>query len=117
MFSHPYIEAWYGRARSGTDIAASYLGSLAAATAMRLGLAADLTLLCAGPDLYLPGIGSARNVGPGAINLTGHGEDWALTGPVNRLEVRPPFIDDAASWSPVHRLTLSNGGEALTLTI
>jgi uncharacterized protein len=107
LLRHPYLETWFaGVASPATGDSTTYLGTLAAATAVRAGLPFDLTLASVGAELVLPGLGVAGGVGVGQLSLRFDGRTLTVQDGRTSITVPAPFTSATESWRPAFHVRL-----------
>ncbi|MEV4352559.1 FxsB family cyclophane-forming radical SAM/SPASM peptide maturase, partial [Actinoplanes sp. NPDC049596] len=113
VLSHPYVRPWVVERLRGSEV--SFLGSLAAAAAVRAGQPADLEVEIADGVVHLPAVGTAYLPAgsSGSARVRADGGVLRLTGPGGVVIVADP-ADPAAtvatgSWQPARRIALEDG--------
>ncbi|GAA3961242.1 aKG-HExxH-type peptide beta-hydroxylase [Actinoplanes auranticolor] len=106
LLRHPFLDAWFAEAARDAspagDTAGGYLGALAVATAVSAGLPCHL-VVDTGPDLVLPGLGTATAVGPGRCEVRFDGAVLSIGG---SLRLRPGSTGSAPGWRPALRVVV-----------
>jgi uncharacterized protein len=110
LLRYPFLGAWFASLVSGPPFdpssalrAAEQLGSLAAATAVSAGIPFEIVLICAGPDLVLPRIGTAIGVGPAQVPVQFDGATVTIG---QTLKLAAPCDEPRYGWRPAHLVRL-----------
>ena len=111
VLTHPFTDAWAVRwLRSPNKLGESlpeqlsYLAGIAAAAAVRGGLAARLHARTGDGQLHVPTIGTASGLGDGVTTIETTPTALTITGPDRTVTVAAPYDQEQPGWAPTRRL-------------
>lgn len=126
LLRHPFLDAWFARVAPllngatvddhARDELTTYLGALAAATAVSGGVPFSLALTVRSPELVLPGLGTVREPGHGLIELGYDGTTLVVAGE-SPIIITAPFTAGSSRWRPARHVLPRSGPPSLALEL
>jgi uncharacterized protein len=126
VLGHPFVDAWARRCvrllRAGSpgtslteDLA--YLSGLAAAAAVRAGVAASVVMPTRDGTVTLPTVGLAHGLGDGPAKVTFDGSALSIAGPSAAVTTSWPESTDTPGWCPRREVAAVGAAGELRLAV
>jgi uncharacterized protein len=127
VLHHPFVDAWATRCLAALRAAPqpqtpvrhdlAYLPALAAAAALRAGMAFELPVPAPDGRIVLPSLGLAHGLGAGVAKVAGDGQALTIAGTHRTVAVPAPYTVDGPWWYPRRQVTAESAAGTLTVAI